>query len=192
MDIDTSSPTSNGTKRVNQIISNEVRKLIIHTINSGEDQSVVAKMFKVKPTTVRAIYSTFKKTGLCQKKKVGNRKSILSDSQKEEICNWVDEDCTLTLKQLVAKCLTEINISLSKSTVKRALKHFHYSFKRFSSVPIARNTPQVIEQRYQYAIDYNRMMVEREKMFFLDETGVQIFSRATFLSSRILSLHFNH
>jgi hypothetical protein len=24
------------------------------------------------------------------------------------------------------------------------------------------------------------MMVEREKMFFLDETGIQIFSRATF------------
>jgi transposase len=121
MDSDTSSPTSNGTKRTNQTISNEVRKLIIDTINSGEDQSVVAKMVKVKPTTVRAIYSAFKKTGQYKKKKVGHRKSILSDNQKEQICNWVDEDCTLTLKQLVAKCLTEFNISLSKSTVERAL-----------------------------------------------------------------------
>ncbi len=65
MDSETSSPTSNGTKRVNQTISNEVRKLIIHTINRGEDPSVVTKMVKVKPTTdFRAIYSSFKKAGL--------------------------------------------------------------------------------------------------------------------------------
>jgi hypothetical protein len=38
----------------------------------------------------------------------------------------------------------------------------------------------VIDKRYDYAIDYNRMMVEREKIFFLDETGIQIFSRATY------------
>ncbi len=80
----------------------------------------------------------------------------------------------------MAKCLTEFNISLSQSTVERALKHFHYSFKRVTLVPISRNTPQVIDKRYDYAIDYNRMMVEREKIFFLDETGIQIFSRATY------------
>jgi hypothetical protein len=49
-----------------------------------------------------------------------------------------------------------------------------------SLVPISRNTPQVIEKGYDNTIDYNRMMVEREEMFFLDETGIQIFSRATY------------
>ncbi len=77
MDSDTSSPTSNSTKRVNQTISSEVRKLIIDTINSGEDQSVVARMFKGKPTTVRAIYSAFKKTGQYKKKKSWTSKTYI-------------------------------------------------------------------------------------------------------------------
>jgi transposase len=115
MDSENSSSTSNSPKRVNQVISNEVRKLIIDTINSGGSDIVVAKTFKVKLTTVKAIYSAFLKTGRYDKKKTRHRKSILSDDQKERIYEWVDKDCTLTLKQLVAKCLTEFNISLSQN-----------------------------------------------------------------------------
>ncbi len=35
-----------------------------------------------------------------KKKPVGHRKPIHNDSQKEMICDWVDEDCTLTLEDL--------------------------------------------------------------------------------------------
>jgi hypothetical protein len=63
MDSKNSSSTSNSPKRVNQVISNEVRKLIIDTINSRESDTVVAKTFKVKLTTVKAVYSAFLKTG---------------------------------------------------------------------------------------------------------------------------------
>jgi hypothetical protein len=45
MDSENSSFTSNSPKRVNQVISNEVRKLIIDTINSGESDTFVAKTF---------------------------------------------------------------------------------------------------------------------------------------------------
>jgi hypothetical protein len=38
MDSDTCSPTSNGTKRVNQTISYEIKKLIIHTIAEKTSQ----------------------------------------------------------------------------------------------------------------------------------------------------------
>jgi transposase len=92
MDSEISSPTSNGTKRFNQIISNEISKLIIDTINSGENYVNVAKMFKVSPTTVKGIYSTLKKTERYDKKKTRHRISTLSDNQKEQICDWVDED----------------------------------------------------------------------------------------------------
>jgi hypothetical protein len=103
----------------------------------------------------------------------------LSDLQKEQICDWVDEDCTLTLEQLKRKCLDEYNISLSISTVERELKAFHYTIKRVHRIPNHRNDQSVIQQRFNYAINYNRMMTEREKIF-LDETGIQIFWGATY------------
>ncbi len=104
----------------------------------------------------------------------------MSDWQKEKICDWVDEDCELTLKKLVEKCFNEWQIVISPSTVDRTLKQFHYSFKRLTLIPERRNSPDVIEKRHQYAVEYNRLMPEREKMFFLDETGVQIFSRSSY------------
>jgi hypothetical protein len=59
MDSENSSFTSNSPKRVNQVISNEVRKLIIDTINSGESDTVVAKTFKVKLITVKQFIRHF-------------------------------------------------------------------------------------------------------------------------------------
>jgi len=68
---------------------------------------------------------------------------------------------------------------LSPSTVDRALKHFHYSFKRVTLNLERQNNRDVIEKRYQYAVEHNRLMAERE-MYFLDETGIQIFSTASY------------
>jgi len=38
----------------------------------------------------------------------------------------------------------------------------------------------VIEKWFQYAIQYSQMMIYKEKMFFLDETEIQIWSRVTY------------
>jgi len=161
------------------VISNEIRKLIIEKLDEGQPPKDVSILFNVNYDTVRSIYRTYKKDGRFEKKKTGHRRSLLSDQQKEQICDWVDEDCTLTLEQLKRKCLDEFNISLSISTVERALKAFHYTIKRVHRIPNRRNDPSVIQQRFDYAINYNRMMTERKKIF-LDETGIQIFSRASY------------
>jgi len=166
-------------KRTKQKISDELRKLIIDEMNSGSKPKKVAEIFKVQESAVRKIYKTFQMEGRVTKKKTGKRRSKLSDEQKEKLCDWVDNDCQLTLKQLVAKCFEEWQIVLSPSTVDRALKHFHYSFKRVTLNPERRNNRDVIEKRYQYAVEYNRLMAERE-MYFLDETGIQIFSTASY------------
>jgi transposase len=166
--------------RTKQKISDELRKLIIDEMNSGSKPKKVAEIFKVQESAVRKIYKTFQKDGRVTKKKTGKRRSKLSDEQKEKLCDWVDDDCQLTLQQLVAKCFEEWQIVLSPSTVARGLKHFHYSFKRVTLNPERRNSRDVIEKRYQYALQYNRLMAEREKMYFLDETGIQIFSRNSY------------
>jgi transposase len=163
-----------------KVIPNEIRNLIIERLNDGQPPKDVSLLYDVKYETVRSIYKTYLKDGRVEKKKTGHRKSLLSDQQKEKICDWVDDDCHLTLEQLKRKCLEEFNISLSVSTVERALKEFHYTIKRVHRIPNRRNDSSVIQKRFDYAINYNRMMVEREKIFFLDETGIQIFSRASY------------
>ncbi len=126
------------------------------------------------------MYRTYKKNGLMEKKTTGRRQPILTEEQKERICDWVDEDCSLTLLQLKNKCFEEMNITVSISTIERALKSFHYTIKRVHRIPLSRNSPAVIESRFEYALQYNRMFPNRKKIFFLDETGIQIWSRATY------------
>ena len=66
---------------------------------------------------------------------------------------------------------------ISFGTIDEALREFHYSFKMITLVPEARNTNDVINKRFQYAVKYNEMMIEKQKMFFIDECGIQIWSR---------------
>jgi transposase len=179
---ETYSPSTSGTntKRKNQCISNDIRKLIVERLNSGHSFTEVALVFKVKVDAVRKMYKTYQKSGSMVKKRGGHRRQLLNESQKETICDWVDSDCTLTLKQLVQKCFTEWQLVCGRSTVDRSLKEFYYTFKRTTPVPERRNTPQTIEKRYEYALKYNEMMADKDKMFFIDETGVQIWSRAKY------------
>jgi hypothetical protein len=78
----------------NNKISDEIRGLITNSMNNG--------------TTVNnKIYSTYRRTQNTTKKIAGHRQQKLSDAPKEQICDWVDEDCSLTLQQLKTKCLTQ-------------------------------------------------------------------------------------
>jgi hypothetical protein len=85
-------------------------------------------------------------------------------------------------KNYLMKCLTQWpNINqISLSTVNRAIQNFHYSVKRISFVPERRNTPDTIEARFDYAVQYNRIMLERDKIFFIDEYGIQVNSRVSY------------
>jgi transposase len=169
-------------RRRNNKISDEIRGLIINSMNNGTTANNVGHQFNVLPNTVRKIYSTYRRTQNTTKKSAGHRQQKLSDAQKEQICDWVDEDCSLTLQQLKTKCLTQWpNINqISLSTVNRAVQNFHYSVKRISFVPERRNTPDTIQARFDYAVQYNRIMLERDKIFFIDEYGIQVNSRVSY------------
>ncbi len=47
-------------------------------------------------------------------------------------------------------------------------------------MPVARNTPDVINKRFEYAVKYNQLMTEKDKLFFIDEMGVQVWPREGF------------
>lgn len=174
-------------KRGKKTISNEIREIIINKLNSGLSIKTVAEMYGQKPNTITKLYKKYEKTGMTKKQNCGHRNKILSDIHIENICDWLQIDCTLTLKQLQTKILTNFPeiTKISLTTIDRALKEFHFSFKRITFVPEARNTPETIQKRFDYAIQYNKMMINKDRMFFIDETGIQIFSRATYGRSMV-------
>lgn len=151
-------------------------------MNSGSTVKNVAQQFSILPNTVRKMYATYRRTNNVAKVSSGHRQPKLSLAQKEQICNWIDDDCSITLRQLREKCLNEWPLlqQISLSTIDRALKSFHYSFKRTSFVPERRNIPEIIQARFDYAVHYNRIMLEREKIYFIDEYGIQVNSRVSY------------
>ena len=55
----------------------------------------VADVYDLKADTVRNIYRKYVRTGQTIKQKAGHRSQLLTDTQKELICDWIDMDCTL-------------------------------------------------------------------------------------------------
>ena len=141
----------------------------------------MAKIFGRKPETVRSVYQRYVNTGIQTNQRVTQKPSKLSQEQKQLICQWVDESCSLTLEELVNKCLKEWPQmgSISQSTVCRALKSFHDAFKRVSYIPKRWNDPDVIAERREYAVIYTQLKFQNKTFLFIDEMIVQIFSRAS-------------
>ena len=77
----------------------------------------------------------------------GKKNKKLTQEQEEEICDMVDNDCTLTGNQLALMVHERFNITVSRKIIERCLREFHYSFKRVSLIPERRNSPDTIAER---------------------------------------------
>lgn len=160
-------------------ISNEKRKLIVDAYNRGDALHIISTALDVKYETVRKVIRVYKESGRIEKLKKGHRPKKFTVNEMEQICDWVDRDCTVTSNELVRKCQDIFNKNVSRSTINRCLKDFHYTLKNVRLIPERRNSEDVIEQRYNYAIRFLEMVTHPERLFFLDETGIQIFSRVS-------------
>ena len=62
----------------------------------------------------------------------------------------------------------------SEETVRKALRKCRYSFKRVLDVPVGRNSPEVIDRRYEYALDmdaFRRAVIYVDKAPYNLHTG---------------------
>ena len=81
----------------------------------------------------------------------GDLHSKLDSKMKKAVCNWVDNDCLVTLKELKERIQSTYNLSVSISFIDRCLRPFHYTIKRVDSILAARNRESTIEFRFDYA-----------------------------------------
>ncbi|KAG0430809.1 Paired box protein Pax-6, partial [Dictyocoela muelleri] len=137
-------------RRCPQTVSSK-RETVICLYKSGHEISDISRSIDVKRSTVYNIIKRYNETNsTAHLPKGGDKRSVLSNNVKNKIKEWLDENCLLTLREIVEKIriMHEINVSLS--TVNRAIKDFHYTIKRLSVAPERRNCISTIDIRYQY------------------------------------------
>lgn len=120
-------------------------------------------------------------------KRGGDHSSKLSIEQKILIKSWVDEDATITLKELSNKLNISCGLNVSTSTINRCLNNFHYTLKNLTLVPVRRNTPSTIEHRFTYAQNFNTKLLEIDdkNLIFIDEVGFSVVCRTKYGRSLI-------
>ncbi|GAB9472849.1 Transposase [Globisporangium polare] len=103
---------------------------------------------------------------------MGLHSAQLTDLQEARVREWLDEDCALTLKALAAKVQSELGVSVTISAVRRAMRGLHFSLKRWSAPPVTPeqwNSSEAIEARFEYGMEYIRLLSKRSRFVFLDE-----------------------
>ena len=161
-------------------ISNEDRRRIIETSLESYSTAAIASMYNLKYQTVNSIIKRYLKTGeILVKKRGGDRRSKLSLEIKQQLLNYVDEECTKTLRELVFWVFDKFNVQLSLSTIDRSLREFPYTVKRASLIPERRNSESTIEVREAYALSYRILEANNDdkNFIFLDEVGFAVVTR---------------
>ncbi len=70
-------------KKSKQVVSNDIRKLVIEALNNGKLALNCSKIFKVNYAYVRKIYSIYRKTGRIEKLPNTHRLQLMTDQQKK-------------------------------------------------------------------------------------------------------------
>ena len=124
------------TKKKKNIINEDQRRNIIDALKSGTvSRKMAAKTFNVNYNSICWIYRKYCMDGSTQKQQRGGKKPRKMNSlQVDFIKNLLDENCTLTLKQIKESINAEFKINVSVGTIHKYVGNFGYSFKRVARV----------------------------------------------------------
>ena len=156
------------------------RQRIIDAHIAGRSVATIAELLCLRRTTVYGIIRTYRNEDRVRKLlRGGPRNKKLQPEHKDRIREFVDDDCSITLRSLKEKCLQELHVSVCEKTIDRCLKEFHCSFKRTHNLPQRRNDENTIRVRAQYAEHFMQLQSELDetKFIFIDEVGFSLSMR---------------
>jgi transposase len=136
----------------------------------------------LKRTTVHAVIKKYFESGIYESSRVGgNRPKKLNEYQRDVLKSWVDNNCSLTLKKLKEKTLSEFGINVSYTTIAATMTNFNYSLKRIHVIPERRNDPSAVSARFEYATNFLRLLevYSESQIIYIDEVGFNVCMRAT-------------
>ena len=166
--------------RIKNETSNNDRQRIVDSYLNGMDVNSISDVLVINMRTARSIIKVYVTEDRIDKKlRGGIRNKKLSCEQKNLIRSWVDDDCSITLRAIKEKVLSEFGISICEKTADRVMKEFHYSLKRTSLIPVRRNDLDVVDKRAEYARNLLNILSTKEpnQLYYVDEAGFKVMMR---------------
>ncbi|KAG1046675.1 hypothetical protein G6F43_010849 [Rhizopus delemar] len=115
--------------------------------------------------------------GIFKKGKSSGRPRILNDEHKRIILEWVDENPSIILEQLMEKLRQRFEgIQVSKTTLYRFMKNeCNLSLKKAKFQPVDRNSEAKIQERFDWIPKWDETDMDfRKNCVFLDESAFHI------------------
>ena len=167
----------NGRRRYRSY-SLEDRQKFIADMNRGRDLKEAAASFNITRRTAHRIWTEWCLTGeINVQVRGGYRKKKLENHMIRKIQDWVDKDCSITLKRLQSKIARKYDVNVCESTISNYIGSFRYSFKRVLVRPSAADTEELWEQRREFALWFVNEMGQGKHFIFADEVGFQVSMR---------------
>jgi transposase len=149
-------------------LSNDLRKRILDAVDNQEgSRRKLAARFKVNTSTITKLLRLWRETGSFEPRPHGGGvEPTLDHAALQRLAKLVEKapDATLeTLRQ-------EMGVTGSRMIICRALQKLGLPLKKKSLHASERDTPEVQEERREFAEDVE--MIEPKRLVFVDETGV--------------------
>jgi hypothetical protein len=109
----------------------------------------------------------------------------LSDEQIGTIRGWLEEDCTMTLKEIQTRAAIVLGTKVSIETIRKCIRSFNFTLKRVQLVAQAADTDEIWQQRREFSLWFCRTNVRNGKVIFIDESGFQLTHRRNHGRSKV-------
>jgi transposase len=152
-------------------IPNGLRELVAkYIVDQGHTPKEAAIAFGLKANTTCQIASVYQMQGrTISLPRGGQQRQKLDNDMKNQICEWVDKECTIPLTILAQRASMTFGISIGRKTIERCLKMFHYTLKRTSLVPALRNDLSTLEMQMDFVSEV--VSIDPAAFVFVDEVG---------------------
>ncbi|KII63296.1 hypothetical protein RF11_04955 [Thelohanellus kitauei] len=155
--------------------------LAISYIQRHPEKSIaeVVRKYSLNERSLRYTYSKFLRDGyVIQNNQAGPKYIKVEEQHKFCIGQYIEEIPIITIAQILSKLQEDFNLILSKSTICRTIKKLNITYKLVRQVPIARNTPEIIEARFIYSQTYfESIAFSTPEVIYIDETGFNLHIR---------------
>ncbi|KAI5150830.1 hypothetical protein ENBRE01_1741 [Enteropsectra breve] len=162
--------------------SQKERRLIIDAYTNGACTSEIARLFQKPRSTIISIIKKYLETVETDAAKRGGIPTPkLTDEMKNQIREWIDENCLITIARLNFKIMEAYNISVLAYTIHRTVVGFPYTLKRVHLEPFRRNGQAAIEARKAYPQRFIELLasVSERIIYFIDEAGFNVSMRCS-------------
>src|SRR3954466_12359926 len=150
-----------------QSLSNDLRQRILDAVDNKEgSRRKLAARFKVNTSTITKLLRLRRQTGSCEPRPhAGGVEPTLDGDALERLRRLVEQTPDATLEAL----RREMGVSGSRMIICRALQKLGLPLKKKSPHASERDTPEVQEERREFADDVEP--IEPKRLVFVDETG---------------------